>query len=1209
MSRLRRPLFSSLLLVVPLALLGAASRGDPAHALAVPPGTARYIVQLADPPLATYTGDLPGLAATAPNPAAAARLRLDEAGDGGSPLAAATADLGAARIDVASPASVAYAGHLRRAQARALGAIARIAPGVRALYHYGVAFNGLTVRLTPRQALAVGELPGVVGVTPEAPVEMFMDAAADQIGAPAAWADARIGGRPNAGHGVRVAILDTGISAMHPMFDGAEFDAPDGFPQASLTVGDTRTDFDADEATLYTNDKVIVARAYMNPEVASNPTTPLPIESTHGTHVAGIAAGNVVRGGPNSAGAGDLEFSGVAPGAHLMAYKTIYAYTPEFMKMIDDAVADRADVMNNSWGTALMNMTDPEKHPISQAFQAATAANVIVVAAAGNSGALGEATLGGPHQMTGDVITVSMVETGRTFSYAVQATDDGLADDLRKLPASYIDVAEAWDTVDAPAVHGDACKGAEATELQDKVLLVEYNTACPTPVANIPDPIKPYLRPFVHQLAGAQLAGAAAVVLYKADSNIGQFDIGNFLALRGQIADLATLPPTFLVLGPKAQGLADWAKEHPALSMQLTITPERAVDRRRADAASGGTSQGPAPSFPRATLKPDISAPGVNILSAVDQGGTPAGYAQLSGTSMASPCIAGAAAVVRHAWPAWSPAQVKAALMTTADPVVGTPNGQAVASAMVQGAGRVNLEAAVDPGVLVTPPSLNLGARRGGTVSFDLRAADVRQNGNGEVVYRLHHEPGPGNGAVAPVLPAEIKVPAGGSATFTVRFDLGAPAPGLYDGRIMIENDDHLVRVVYSVRVPGPPKDVLLISARRSYNIQGNQAQFFDSPDYSAFWKPALDEAELSYDVLTITEEGQRNVLPPLSELERYRMVMVVGGDSLMPLDASPRGMTPLQMYLMGGGRMLASGWQWPHRPIFSNAQAAGSTFMLNRYFAGFELRQELGHGQNNPPAPSAPFKPMRLFESPVQLAASGSTDTAGNGGKVDVGRPLEQIVTRSGQGQPPPADTTFTPLAIEVVKPHIRSFLETADGGSVMTGVTADATLENGGRTAGVPWRAMFAGFAIEAVPPAATDPATGAARTRRADLIGLVYRWAVETADPGLAIAGPDEGGTRGPVAFEARSTATQDFSGAASWRWDAGDGRPVFTTTGSTAPIQFTAAGDYTVRVELTSRLGHTYVASKDVTIEAGGPALVFLPALAREEVLGGGVGAMR
>ena len=143
-------------------------------------------------------------------------------------------------------------------------------------------------------------------------------------------------------------MIDSGISARHPFFDPSGFSAPEGFPRASLRIGDQVLDYSPTQLAEYTNAKVIVARTYVNPErvdpSAGDPLavyTPLAdgVGGFHGAHVAGIAAGSLARGAPGSS-AGSLDLSGVAPGAYLMAYKFTDAYTPEILAMIDDAVAD-----------------------------------------------------------------------------------------------------------------------------------------------------------------------------------------------------------------------------------------------------------------------------------------------------------------------------------------------------------------------------------------------------------------------------------------------------------------------------------------------------------------------------------------------------------------------------------------------------------------------------------------------------------------------------------------------------------------------------------------------------------------------------------------------------------------------------------------------------------------------------------------------------
>lgn len=1118
-------------------------------------GTARYIVQLEEPPLATF-----GAAASG----------------GGS-------------WDGDSPAALAQARLLARRQAAIAAAVQSLAPAARAQYHYRLTFNGLVFRLSAAEALAVRRLPGVAAVTREERVLPLMDTSLDQIHAPAAWADARVGGRAGAGRGVRIAVIDAGLSAGHPFFADAGFQAPEGFPRASLTVGDVSCGYSAEDAARFTNQKVIVARSYVNPDAAAGRDcqalraefTPLAagLGGFHGAHVAGIAAGTSVLGGPGASGAGKLSLSGVAPGAYLMAYKFTDAYTPEILRMIEDAVADGADVINNSWGSAAMNVLDPARHPVAQAFAAASQAGVVVVAAAGNAGTNGEATLGGPHQMSPDVITVANVQTGRSFRFTVKASDADLPAQLLDHPASYVDGGKPFDVIEADNFAGDLCNVVTALRVRGKVALASAATECQgAAIPGLPIQLPPQLT-FLYQLVIAQQLGARAAVLVVADEQQAQL-----LAQALPFVSLLNLelPITAVISGPKATALYTYGQTHPAMKLRLDSTPERVLDPAASDGAHPTTSQGPAPTFAGATLKPDLAAPGTDILSAnTAQDGAPSGYTTATGTSMASPQVAGAAAVLRQAWPSWTPAEVKAALMSSADPVVRV--GTATAPATVQGAGRLNLEHALDPELLIVPASLNLGLRSSGDLSFSLNLRDVRLAGAGDAVWQLRHEPGPGNTALTPTLPAEVVVPKEGRVSLPVRFALGQDlAAGDYDGRIVFTLGDRTLRVVYFLRVPGDRKDVLLLNARRSAGaagggFPGGGAGYVDTPDYSAYWTAALGAAGLSHDVWTVAE-GQQAGTPPLHLLQRYDVVMLASGDGNAPLDRLEGGMTALQMYLLGGGRLVASGGKWPHGLGLAQAatlQNSGAMYFLSRYFAGFELVQDDA-------ALTMDLQPVRLFDAPVALAKAPSAEAAGNGASLDLGRPLAELVTAGGAGQPAPDLGIAAPGVVDRLLPYMRPYLEASPGAAAMTGVTPDATLEQPRRADDIPWRAMFAGFGLEAVAPL-PDHAD------RATVLRALYDWCVEPADVRLTIEGPDQVRAGREVSFVADASSPSGVQ-VVGWRWDLGDGRPFVTTASSTLKASFDRFGPLTVRAEALTEHGHTWVAEKQLRV---GGARLFLP----------------
>lgn len=1205
----RAPWRAALAALVIVAVRGAAPPSSAAGAGAMgAAGTARYIVQLADPPLAV-------------RPRAPKGMRA------------------AARAPRWAPPDGAYRAMLRERQDRFVDALQGVAPGARATYHYDVVFDGVTVRLTPEQASAAARLPGVVAVTREQPVEPLMDASLPLIGAPRAWADARIGGQMRAGRGVRIAIIDSGITAAHPFFSDGGFTAPEGFPRSTVTVGDKVYPYPAEKVAEYTNKKVIVARTYANPEnvaAGSDPTAdydPLAkgVGGFHGAHVAGTAAGISLFGGPNAAGAGELSLSGVAPGAYLMAYKFSDAYTPEILRMIDDAVADGADVINNSWGTALMNIYQAERHPVAVAFKNAHDAGVVVVAAAGNAGANGEATLGGPHQMIPEVITVANSETGRGFAYYLYARDAGLPAALTKHPAAYETFGNAVTKVERPAYKNDLCNLVEMGLVgRGKIQLGPWEGACATQSPLIPIPL-PAQFGWVTKLINAATVQADAVVFYTSGDTAATAvllqGIGQLLPLiASQLPAGFKLPPVAIIGGQNAADLAAYAETHPSLQLTYDLTPESVFDAARVDVVNTTSARGPAPDAGGASfaLKPDLAAPGTNILSTNTDPltGAPAGFTTASGTSMASPHVTGAAAVVRQVWPDWTPDQVKAALLETTsvsgkrdggvggtDVVTGTID--AMAPATEQGAGRLDLAAAIDPQVLIAPPSVDFGTLTPpdashpvpiptghdiGPRTVRLTLTDVRLAPEGAAEWTAAHAPGTGPAAVPVTFPDgdRVTVAEGGAAAFRVGLDPTGLAPGEYDGRVVFTRGARSVHVTYRLRVAPAARDILLVNVRRRARATGGGGfpgipglpgggggGFDDGPDNGRYWTAALDTLGRTYDVWTVAADAHAGA-PPLSVLQGYRLVIVAGGDGNVPLDRLPGGMTSLQMYLLGGGRMLLSGTSYNHALSAAlDTQNSGAMLLLSRYFAGFDLKTDNA-------ALKTSLTPERLFGKPIRLSAVASPDAGPGGGVVDLGAPLASLRTQAGGGQQTAPDTGLGAVGVaDRIFPYVHSFLAVDGGGSAMTGVTADASLEQPTRAAGIPWRALFAGFNVEAV-------ATGDDTLTRAEVLGRVWDWATEADDITVEVTASPAPGH--PERIDVRAAVRQPDRAptAARWRWDAGDGRPFVTTADGSASFTYNRAGRFTIRAEMTTADAHTYVGE---AVAAGGRATVYLPALRR------------
>jgi len=200
----------------------------------------RAIVQLEDPPLASYKGGISGLRPTSP---------------------AAT---GMGKLDVNSLESRAYVTHLAGKRAAFRSELARALPDAQVQYEYDVVLNGLAVKTRWGDLDAIGRLPGVKAVELEQEYRPQMDASLALIGLGSgsmdgAWTDsglwAAVGGHANAGAGIKIADIDSGLDFSHPCFDPTGYTYPAGYPKYD----------NADNARLVTP-KVIVARAYFSPD-------------------------------------------------------------------------------------------------------------------------------------------------------------------------------------------------------------------------------------------------------------------------------------------------------------------------------------------------------------------------------------------------------------------------------------------------------------------------------------------------------------------------------------------------------------------------------------------------------------------------------------------------------------------------------------------------------------------------------------------------------------------------------------------------------------------------------------------------------------------------------------------------------------------------------------------------------------------------------
>jgi len=314
---------------------GAASGGSSSRA----GGNVELVVALQQPPLARAVGQDRALAAVA------TRRR---------------------RLDLRAPAAVSYLRRLASAQRSLAARIVEAIPGARVRWRYQVVTDGLAVVVPRSQVAKLSRLRGVAQVYPTVTYHANVNRSPDTVGAPAVWGSAL----QTAGQGMKIGIIDEGVDQTHPYFSPNGFTMPPGFPK-----GDLR----------YTTAKVIVARAFAPAEpkwkYASLPFDPQ--NSEHGTHVAGIAAGDL---GVYK----NLNLSGIAPDAYIGNYKALSVPTPDFgldgnspeiAAAIEAAVRDGMDVINLSLGEPEI---EPSRDLVVEAIDAAADAGVVPVIAAGN---------------------------------------------------------------------------------------------------------------------------------------------------------------------------------------------------------------------------------------------------------------------------------------------------------------------------------------------------------------------------------------------------------------------------------------------------------------------------------------------------------------------------------------------------------------------------------------------------------------------------------------------------------------------------------------------------------------------------------------------------------------------------------------------------------------------------------------------------------
>lgn len=627
----------------------------------------RYIIGLADEPVATYQGGVAGFAPTAPADGAQLNARR-------APVQTYSEYLGQQQLDVAADA------------------------GVSISQSYTMAVNAFSAHLTAAQAAKLASDRRVVDLQPDELRHITAVPSTDFLGLSGddgVWAS--LGGTDAAGAGVVVGVLDTGIAPENPSFAGGAFGSEPGGPTKSgdtisfvkgdgqtfhgvCQAGDAAGQFDGSECST----KIVGARYFLDGFTAEALGIGAPGVAEyisprdgdgHGSHTASTAAGDFgVEASVQGTDYGQI--SGVAPAAKIAAYKVCWSgpdpdvttddgcTNSDIIAAIDQSVIDGVDVLNYSIGggaaSTTVSFTD-------QAFLGAAAAGIFVAASAGNSGP-------GASTLDNAAPWVTTVAASTIPSYEAQAAFAG----------------------------GGTYAGASITVPEEPVtggVITALSAGLPgatTPNLCLPGSLDP-----------AIVAGKIVVCERGNNARAQKSQVVKDAGGIGVI--LVNVVPGSLDLDEHAVPTVHLDAQYHDAVIAAASVPGATVTLERGNTTgitppvpqvAGFSSRGPVLADGSDVLKPDVAAPGVAILAAANNAeGEDPTWEFLSGTSMASPHVAGLGALYLGAHPTATPAEVKSALMTTAYDTKGADGG-AVTDPFAQGAGHVDPTAFLHPGLV-----------------------------------------------------------------------------------------------------------------------------------------------------------------------------------------------------------------------------------------------------------------------------------------------------------------------------------------------------------------------------------------------------------------------------------------------------------------------------------------------------------------------------
>ncbi len=721
--------------------------------------------------------------------------------------------------------------------------IKAVAPQAQVIYRYRLTLNGVAVYAPADLAGAIHALAGVRAVNPvrqmarplilntsPAPRLTSSTTSVSFIGADKAY---ELG---FTGKGMRVGILDTGIDYTHSMLGGsgnkADYLAIDpaaanaAFPNAKVVGGIdlVGTTFDA-------------ASPFMQNHLPQPDANPLD-EAGHGTHVAGTVAG---------IGDGRTTYSGVAPDATLYGVKVFgkdgstmdavviagfeFAADPD----LDLDPKDRLDVINLSLGGGF----GQPQILYSEAAKNLTRAGTIVVASAGNSGPV-DYIVGAP-STADDAISIAASVDGSIHNWQFGAVRFSSADGgswlAKAVQGPISKPVQEIGPVEGPLVYiGLAEKDLSEeikAQLSGKVALIMRGKVS-----------------FAEKVKRSFEAGAIGVVVVNNEPGTRAFPMGG----EGHY----DLPAIMIGNEMGAKMIQDVATTEIRIQFK---TNDKIFEPELIDSITDFSSKGPRSEDN--LFKPEIAAPGQAITSAAMGEGKDG--TQMSGTSMAAPHMSGVMAVLRQAFPQMTPADLKSLVMDTAK-VLKDENGNVPMT--LQGAGRVQLDKAVQAKILVSPHALSLGRIQVGTSRKVQKTITVKNISNKDMTLNVMVE-APSDLRLS--MPGTLSVAAGTEVSVQLEAEVSMNAPQEFsaelDGRIYFVEQGKVVAHLAALAIttqasliqaqaPGADKLMLTNSSPLKglalpFNLLGEDARKAQAPLNEQWKNRSCDLQSAGYRILT----------------------------------------------------------------------------------------------------------------------------------------------------------------------------------------------------------------------------------------------------------------------------------------------------------------------------------------------------------------------